>query len=77
MMTDNSIPACQFGYLVLTDMVDAPLFIKANQIKAIACGEEDDDVGAFVTLEEDLDFAVQETAEKIFELLEAIHPSLR
>jgi ABC-type uncharacterized transport system substrate-binding protein len=61
----------------LTNLSGDPLFVKANKIKVIAPDVSEEDNGAIVTLEYDVEFSVRQTPQMIFELLEAIHPSLR
>lgn len=78
-MTDGSIPACQFGYLVLTNDVDEKILIKANKIIAIENYESDVDAPfpTVIYVGEDDTFQVVESTTQILSQLETIHPSLR
>ena len=80
MMTDNNIPACQFGYLVLNDadFEENYILVKANKILSIRNGIDDEGASySFVDVGLDENYTVKETVDEILKQIEAIHPSLR
>ena len=76
----SAIPACQFGYLFLHEIMDSrDVLIKANKITAI-CQPLDgmpEEVGCVVYTSIDEVFYFSETIDQVLQKLESIHPSLR
>ena len=76
----SAIPACQFGYLSLREIMDnRDVPIKANKINAI-CEPLDgmpEEVGCVVYTSIDEVFYFSETIDQVLQKLESIHPSLR
>lgn len=75
----SAIPACQFGFLTLTQIENGlTIFIKANKISTFSrIGDEDGEIVTCVYLDGDNIFSVFESMQDILNQLEAIHPSLR
>lgn len=76
----SAIPACQFGYLSLHEIMDnRDVLIKANKINAI-CEPLDgmpEDVCCVIYTSIDEVFYLSETIDQVLQKLESIHPSLR